>query len=364
MFNFSLSFPELAFALFREQLKLESLANLSILDSTISKDKYLADSIRFTLDQEIDSVNGAFYVKSKNGIRYECLGNAVFACWLLSAGRALYSGELTLYGKLMIESMDKLLWNTTEQRFLRSLEFEVGNSPYEIEYELLKSKLTADEFKLLEGYLNKKISEKKVACIFRNRLSEAATFSGLVPKQAQILDGSLRSKIKKISNVINNYPLSNGFLHINEEACVFSCMTQALLWHGREIELFSYQSLKSKLLDWLYSNKSLMLSERINLAFVLLESLQLEWDDNVVKKIRMDCERDWDSCFNTLDDFSKFQLARIFSIIKNFGTTIPAVVNEYVEKRPEFSASIFDSSGQNSSLYFEKYRVNLLKFNN
>lgn len=364
MIDFSLPYSELALALFKEQLKLEALANLSIFDSTASKDKYLAESLKFTLDTEIDFVSGGFFIRYENRIRYECLSNAVLACWLLSSGRALYSGELTQYGKLMIESVDKVLWNETERCFYYSLDFEIGKAPFDIEYEHLKSNLTTDEFKLLEGYLNKRIIDNTVACIFRNRLSEAAKFSGLLAKQAQILDGNLRTKIKELSDRRNHYPLfSNQVLETNEEACVFSCMTQVLIWHSREIELSSYQALKAKLLDRLITCNKSEPTEFIGLVYALLESLQIDWSDKLLEKARSICEVNWDDNFNLLNEYYKFHLARVYSILSYFGSEIPKVITEYLEKNPECNANIYHSTDDNNSLYFEKYRVNLLSFN-
>ena len=107
MLEFSHSAQRLANNLYREQQQLESFASLSIFDPTTDKDRYLESTIQFLLETPNDSANGCVFVSrsaiDESNVVYASPYNAVFACWLLCAAKALCNGDLSHYGKLIIE---------------------------------------------------------------------------------------------------------------------------------------------------------------------------------------------------------------------------------------------------------------------
>jgi len=359
LLDFSLPYPNLAFALFKEQLKLEKFANLSILDSTDERDRYLDDSLQFVLESCIDTVNGGFYIQEGSQYRYSALNNAVFACWLLTAGRALYSGELIQYGKLMIESVEKHFWNNETTSFHQSFNFELTSAPFILQKSDLKSELTDDEFKLLEGYLNSKIESELVNCQFKNRLVDAAKFSDLFLKQAQILDGNLRLKLQKMSADSFGRASISGELSSEELTQVFSCMSQSLLWHQRDLTLDNYESVVELVVSSLDSKIETFEStqQQIQIVFSLFESFQLNLNQEYLKKLRSLNYFSWEKYFNELSDYSRILCSQIVSILEALSirndslSKLKELLFEFQTHRVEF----FDKSKSETG-FFENYR--------
>ncbi len=359
MLNLALPTKELVLDVLAEQYQLEKIANLSIFESPKLKDNYLSLSLDFVLNQSINTVSGELFFKETNHVVYSLTKNTLFASWLLSAGRALFSGELVQYGLTIIRSADnkikqeKITDSQTDNNADSLIINESCASYWLSEKDLIKQ-LTYDEIKLLEGYTGVKFSQKanqKYPCIFKNYLKQAAKNSKLMAKQAQILDGSLRAKLAGlISNKKLTLPLSNINL-----AVVVSCMSQALLWYQRELQLEAYFSLLQKLTNIFNAKTEQATNEKIYCAYVLLESTQVVANEPLTISIINWLESHyWEKVFLNLTKTNQIYLARIFSYLSSCKKIeLPSYISRFILQ--ENLAKLLVYKGNN--YFFEKYRA-------
>ena len=281
MIDISLPYSDLFCALFKEQLKLEAFANLSIIASTQEKDNYLADALAWVRNQSIDPACGGIYRIENNHCHYDCVTNAVIACWLLCAGRALYSGELTQYGLRMIGVVERDFWNAQESDLTKVVTYDIESVPFIQDREQLEYLLSNEERALLDGFTSKALVDGNNACVFRNSMIVAAKKAGMHLKQAQIVDFSLRKKLFDLS-IIKINQTSKNKLSVREESLVFSCLTQALLWHSRELKIPFYSLLTEKIQQRVWDNQYENISHLIGDLYTLAESRQLYANSDAV----------------------------------------------------------------------------------
>ncbi len=361
MIDISLSSPKLFCALFDEQLKLEAFGVLPITESTQARDKYLQDALDWVKSQAIDPAYGGIYRSDNERLHYNGVCNAIISCWLLSAGRALYSGELTQYGLKMLDAVFQDFWNETEEVFLEEMVFTIGEAPLVYENLALENLLTDDELALLKGYIGRELVDGDNECAFRNQMSLAAKSAGMHVKQAQVVDFSLREKLKELSNTKGTRN-SKGKLCADEQALLFSCLTQASLWHSREVQMPHYSILlnkiKKRLSNKLYRSQSQLIFD----LYSGIELNQLYFDSEFVDKIcQLTNDFEWRKVWRDLSALEKIMAVRTLSACANLATqpNQQCTFKQHLRSKEmqELMPYFYQALNKNRERFLERYRV-------
>ncbi|WP_196140019.1 hypothetical protein [Aliikangiella sp. G2MR2-5] len=347
-----------------EQNQLENLAAVSLFDSQDKKDEYLQNAIDWLLSADVNAISGAYITSDNNKAQISSRNNAVLACWLLSCGRALFSGELIQYGKLLIEYLDKNLWLSDKNLF--SAERELVAEFDQVSSTQVMKVLSEDEIRLLDGYLSigDIKTKKSIPLYFRCFLNEAARHAGVHIKQAQVIDGSMRQKLASIF-AAESSPINRRAAELVDQAIIYSCMTQAQLWHGREISIQHYQRLG----QYLFEQFTLALDTKTNILLLhaLLESLQLESNEQKEKSLLKIVSRNMEALtIEPITSPEALLLSRCNSIIQQLNKSIDLSLSEAKldsenALKPVELVRVTTDPEQNEKIklnFFEKYHLN------
>ncbi|MCW9017835.1 MAG: hypothetical protein OQJ89_12770, partial [Kangiellaceae bacterium] len=301
---------------------------------------------------------------------YSSSYNAVFSCWLLCAAKALCNGDLSHYGKLIIEALDRNMWDAEGNSFIKQKEYQINSLPFYIHKDKISNYFPEDENRLLNAYVGSHSKEPQgyVNMHFKVLLKDAAIQAKMSIKQAQIIDESLRQKIQQINQ--GYYCEVQGEIADKEQqVLIFSCMTQALLWYPREINFSHYQSLKNKLREYVDSSNEVSAQFLVQLCYALAETMQLDNDKQLLAQVHERIESiEWDKDTERLTHLSKAQLYKLYCLLLEFGLVdkLPDKISElglsreledFLIIRLDKNLRLNESTKQQ---FFEKYRVNQL----
>ena len=315
--------------------KLAELAKQSILDSPDERLYYQDYFVNFIYQQKFDALFGGIIVQQENPTNPKLFyskpleANILICELLLDADQYFYTGELAYTGLQTINYFKQLLKSSSSGLIEKEQLFEATqlNSMFsELE---LKQQLSEPEYQLFLALTCEKLPSEKSSHYFlfsqNTPLKLAAKAIDMPLKQAQILEYSMRSKLKvlraqKTIDCSNEIDIEN-VIKTNCRLLVLLC--KAYLYTGDS----SFAELASQLQNSIFQQlKHQGLNRQIatTLIFSALSYLQVKFDSSsltrlngYLDKFRMLDVKDKSEKFNeTWSDEMQFQIDAISAVLE------------------------------------------------
>jgi len=265
------------------------LANLSIFDEPQEKEALKTKLLEFIYSHSFDPIYGGLLINRENNGHKETLTkyykplliNLYLHEIFMAADQVFYDGELNHQGRLIFRYLIARLEN-------KEIEFdrydEIKNIDNYFSYEQINNQLNDKEKKLFIALISEdKHSDNGYLFCYKRSLKEASNSINMEYKQAQILDFSIKEKLKAIEDKEN----SSTKIKIQDSFSTKCELIISLVSHG----LSEFNKKQEKLLFNLFEGLYIEIKEDNNYKKLIdlitsgIYLLQLNFDLKILSKL-------------------------------------------------------------------------------
>lgn len=274
--------------------KLNRLSNLSLIEPQTEKDQFLIDCYTLVYQLTWDSLAGGYYHKKDNQLVLSTSHNAMLAKFFFSVGRALFNGDMSYIGKNLLSNLLTINYSEAPSLLAKEFTYPYSAAPFIFTGDFLQEHLSLDEINLLSCLIKKpiKAGSNDYWINYKTSLERASENANLHFKQAQVIEESIKFKLKNTTQLKCSQAKALGGLDVMASVNCLSVIVFDILWNKQLQHQTELQKIKLALIDWLKTAEiNYFYNEVIYVCFGLLDCCQISFDKDCIAVVVASVEK-------------------------------------------------------------------------